>query len=342
VKEPDENRDEGRDESRVIVVTGASGFLGGAVARAFATRGESVRALVRATSDTRGLRSAGIAPAIGDVVSGAGLDAAFDGATVVVHAAGMLGRAGAEDAEYERVHVDGTLNVLRAARTRGVARVVYVSSPGLLGPIARDAPAADEDTPPNPTNPYERSKAAAEVAVLEDAARNGPLAIVVRPEFVYGPGDHHVLRLVRAIQKRRFFYIGRGDSLCHPTYVDDAVAGLVAAADRGRPGRTYHVAGPRPLSIRELAETYARACDVSPPFVRLPKAPLRLALSVLEPLAARAHVTLPLGTSAIDFFTFDRHFSTERARNELGFEPKVDLSEGTRRTVRWYQSEGLL
>jgi nucleoside-diphosphate-sugar epimerase len=238
--------------------------------------------------------------------------------------------------------VQGTINVLRAARAAGVARVVYVSSPGLLGPIARDAPDADEDTPPHPTNPYERSKAAAEVAIREDAERHGPLAILVRPEFVYGPGDHHVLRLVQAIKRRRFFYIGRGDSLCHPTYIDDAVAGLVAAADRGKPGRTYHVAGPRPLTIRELAQGVARACGVSPPFIRLPRAPLRLALSILEPLATRAHVTLPLGTSAIDFFTFDRHFSYERAKNELGFQPAVELAEGMRRTVRWYESEGLL
>ncbi len=326
----------------MIVVTGASGFLGGAVARALVKRGEEVRALVRATSETRGLRDAGIALAIGDVVTNAGLAEAFANAKTIVHAAGMLGRAGAQDAEYERIHVDGTLHVLRAARAAGVARVVHVSSPGLLGPIARDALDADEDARPNPTNPYERSKAAAEVAIHEDAERHGPLAVVVRPEFVYGPGDHHVLRLVQAIRKRRFFYIGDGESLCHPTYVDDAVAGLIAAADRGRPGRTYHVAGPRPLSFRVLAETYARALGVSPPFARLPKGPLRTALSLLEPLAARAHVTLPLGTTAVDFFTFDRHFSTERARNELGFRPLVELDEGARRTVRWYESEGLL
>jgi len=326
----------------VIVVTGATGFLGGAVLRALSRRGERVLGLVRASSDARDLERAGIATAVGDVVDGVGLGQAFAGARTVIHAAGMLGRSGADDAEYRRVHVDGTRNVVQAARAAGVERVVHVSSPGLLGPIPEGAPHADEDAPAAPTNPYERSKAAAEDALRDDAAKRGPLAVIVRPEFVYGPGDRHVLRLFRAIQRRRFFYFGRGDALCHPTYVDDAVAGLLAAAERGKPGRVYHVAGPHPVPIRELAETFARALGVAAPFVHLPEAPVRLALRFLEPLAGRAGLSLPLTSSGVDFFTFDRHFSTERARDELGFCPSIGLAEGAERAVRWYEDEGLL
>jgi nucleoside-diphosphate-sugar epimerase len=326
----------------VIAVTGATGFLGGAVARALSARGERVLAVVRGSSDLRTLDQAGIPSAVADVVDGGGLRQAFAGATRVIHAAGMLGRAGARDADYLRVHVDGTLNVVQAARDAGVLRVVHVSRPGLLGPIPRGAPDAGEDARPAPTNPYERSKAAAEEALRDDASKHGPIAVVVRPEFVYGPGDRHVLRLFRAIQRRRFFYFGRGDALCHPTYVDDAVAGLVAAADRGEPGRVYHIAGPRPLSIRELAETFARALGVAPPFLRLPERPVRLALGLLEPLARRARIALPLTSSGVDFFTFDRHFSVERARDELGYRPSIGLAEGAQRAVRWYEDEGLL
>jgi nucleoside-diphosphate-sugar epimerase len=325
-----------------VVVTGASGFLGGAVARALSHRGERVRAFARTTSDTRSLREAGIEIVFGNVATTSGLAEAFAGAHVVVHAAGMLGRAGAADSDYDRIHVDGTVNVVRAARLAGVARVVHISSPGLLGAIARSAPDADEDARPNPTNAYERSKARAEAAVHADAREHGERVVIVRPEFVYGPTDRHVLRFVQTIKRRRFFYIGGGNALCHPTYVDDAVSGLLAAIDHGELGRTYHLAGPRPISIRELAETFARACGVSPSFASLPERPLRLAVRLLEPLANRLHVTLPLGTSAIDFFTFDRHFSWERAKTELGFQPAVDLVEGATRTVRWYESEGLL
>jgi nucleoside-diphosphate-sugar epimerase len=254
----------------------------------------------------------------------------------------MLGRAGASDAEYQRVHVEGTRNVLRAARAAGVGRVVHVSSPGVLGPVPRGAPDLDEDAPPRPSNAYERSKAAAEDAIREDGARHGELAVVVRPEFVYGPGDLHVLRLFAAVRRGRFFYLGRGDALCHPTFVEDAVRGLLAAADRGRPGRIYHVAGPTPVPIRELAETYAHAMGVRPPRLRLPEVPVRLALGAVEPLARVLRLPLPLTKSGVDFFTRDRHFSTRRAREEIGFESSVALPDGVARTVRWYEEQGLL
>jgi nucleoside-diphosphate-sugar epimerase len=326
----------------MYVVTGASGFLGGAVARALVERGEQVRALVRATSDASTLRAAGVTTVAGDVVKAEGLHEAFRGARVVVHAAGMLGRAGAADEEYEAVHVRGTLNVVREARAARAERVVHISSPGMLGPIPRQAPDADEDAPPNPTNPYERSKAAAEAALRTDAARSGPLAVIVRPEFVYGPGDRHVLRLFQAIRRRRFVYVGRGDALCHPSYVDDVVRGVLAASDRGVLGRVYHLAGPRPLPIRDLVQTIARACGVAPPFIHVPERPMRLTVRALEPIAGLLGVKLPIGSSAVDFFTFDRHFSWQRARTELGFDPRVDVLDGVRRTVRWYEDEGLI
>ncbi|HEY8090425.1 MAG TPA: NAD-dependent epimerase/dehydratase family protein [Polyangiaceae bacterium] len=326
----------------MIAVTGATGFLGGAVVRALIERGEGVRAVVRSTSQVTELHRLGVETVEADVTGSAGLVEAFAGARLVVHAAGMLGRAGATETDYQRVHVDGTRNVLVAARAAGAERVVHVSSPGVLGPVPRGAPDLDEDAPVRPGNAYERSKAAAEDVVREDGERHGPLAVVVRPEFVYGPGDLHVLRLFGAVRRGRFFYIGPGDALCHPTFVDDAVRGLLAAAERGKAGRVYHVAGPRPVSIRELAGTYARAMGVRPPRLRVPEHPLRLALAAAQPLARRLRLPLPLTTSGVDFFTRDRHFSTRRAREELGFGSSVELPDGVARTVRWYEERGLL
>jgi nucleoside-diphosphate-sugar epimerase len=324
------------------VVTGASGFLGGAIATALAQRGEPVRALVRAGSDVRALRAAEIPLAVGDVAGGIGLREAFSGARIVVHAAGMLGQPGAGDAEYARVHVEGTLNVVREARAAGAARVVHLSSPGVLGPIPRAAPDADEEAPLHPTNPYERSKAAAERALAAESQHHGPFAVIVRPEFVYGPGDRHVLRLFRAIRRRRFVYIGRGDALCHPTYVDDAVAGILAAGAKGEPGRVYHVAGPRPVCVRELVEALARACGVARPRLHVPERLARAAVGVVEGIAARAGARAPIGSTAVDFFTQDRHFSWQRASRELGYCPHVELDEGAQRAVRWYEREGLI
>jgi nucleoside-diphosphate-sugar epimerase len=256
------------------------------------------------------------------------------------HAAGMLGQAGVPESSYTRLHVDGTIAVARAAMRANVERVVYVSSPGLLGPI--DHAPADEDAPAHPTNMYERSKAAAEraVASLDPALR--ARVVTVRPEFVYGPGDTHVARLVRMIARGRFFYIGDGSALCHPTYVDDAVRGLLAAADRGRGDRVYHVAGPRPVTIRALVEAFARALGAPPPRLRVPEGPMRLAVRVSERLAKVARITPPITTSGVDFFTMNRQFSWKRAEAELAWSPAIDIDEGAARAVSWYREKGLL
>ncbi len=324
----------------MILVTGATGFLGGAIASALCARGQAVSALVRGSSNVQALDALRMRKFVGDVLVPTTLGAAFEGATAVVHCAGRLGRAGAIEDEYRRVHVEGTRNVLEAARTAGVPRVVHVSSPGLLGPIT--GADADEDAPVRPTNVYERAKAGAELVVRQFESIHGPRVVVVRPEFVYGPGDLHVLRLFRAIERRRFFYIGTGRALCHPTYVDDAVDGILAALAGAPLGRVYHLAGPRPVTISHLAETIASALGVAPPFLRLPEGLVRSAIRVLRPVAHVARRELAIDESGVDFFTFDRHFSWQRAKTELGFSPNVELDAGVARTVAWYREKGLL
>lgn len=324
-----------------VLVTGATGFLGGSIVRTLRRRGDAVRALVRPSSDARAvaeLGSLGVEIARGDILDRPSLERALDGAKATIHCAGVLGRAGADEAQFLRVHAGGTANVLAASRAAGVSRVLHVGSPGLLGPIPRDAPDATEEAHYRPTNVYERAKAAAERTIEDFERENGALAIVVRPEFVYGPGDHHVWRLFESIQRGRFFYIGRGDAVCHPTYIDDATRGMVAAFDRGERGRTYHIAGPRPITIRELAESIAAALGVRAPRLHVPELVVRLAIHAARPLARVAGRQLPIDESGVDFFVLDRHFSYRRAKFELGFEPEVDIAEGARRTVAWHRS----
>jgi nucleoside-diphosphate-sugar epimerase len=328
----------------VILVTGATGFLGGSLVRALTARGDRVRALVREGSSpaaTAELEGLGVACAEGDVLAPESLVEAMKGVGALIHCAGKLGRAGATDREYQRIHVDGTVHVLDAARAAGVARVMHVSSPGILGPI-RGADAT-EDAPYNPTNVYERAKAASERAVLARERAHGAQAVIVRPEFVYGPHDLHVFRLVRSIQRGRFFYIGRGDAICHPTFVDDAVSGMLAAFDRAPLGRTFHIAGPRPVTIRELVESFALALGVTPPRLHVPEVAVRLGLRGLRPIAKQLlRRDLPIDESGVDFFTMDRHFSCQRAKDELGWTPQVDVAEGAREAVAWYKQRGLL
>lgn len=326
--------------SEKVLITGGSGFIGSRLARALCQAGRPIRILARPSSDLSRLEDLDVELVLGDVLLPHTLPEALEGVKVVYHLAGMLGGASVPDAAYRDLHVNGTLNVLAMAHAAGVRRFMHISSPGVLGPI-KDPP-ADETRPHAPSNIYEATKSQGEKLALAFARRTGLPLTVARPEFVYGPGDTHVLGLFRAIQKGRFFYIGSGESRIHPTFVDDAVRGLTLCETAGRAGRVYHIAGPEPVTIRQLATTIAEALGVSPPRWRLPRPLATVAAAGLELAAVIVPFRPPLSRSAVNFFTETRAFSTARAQAELDYRAQVPLVEGIRRTVAWYQKQGLL
>ena len=332
----------------LTLVTGATGFIGRALVRALTARGERVRALVRPGSDPGRLAGLQVETAVGDVTQPETLPPALDGVQVVYHLAGMLGRYGVPESAYHALHVEGTCNVLRACAAqmragRPVERIVYCSSPGMLGAVEPGEPPRDERAPHRPASIYERSKSASEQAAMPLAAERGLPLVIARPEFVYGPGDRHVVGLYRTVQRGAFFYIGAGDCLCHPSYVDDVVAGLIACASpRARPLQAYHICGPRPVTIREFVEAIAAALDVRPPSLHVPAALVRAGAWGAEQAGRLLHIEPPLTMEGVRFFTESRAFSIEKAKSELGWSPQVDLDEGTRRAVAWYRQEGLL
>jgi nucleoside-diphosphate-sugar epimerase len=329
--------------SNLQLITGATGFIGSALARELVARGERVRALARPTSDLSRLRGLEVEIVRGDVLEPDSLPLALGGARVVYHLAGKLGAYGVPEETYHRLHVQGTCNVLRACAGREVERLVYGSSPGMLGALDPGDPPHVEDAPHRPTGAYERSKSAAENAALPLAEELGVPLVIARPEFVYGPGDTHVLGLFGAIQNGTFFYIGPGDCLCHPTYVDDVVAGLLACASpRARVLEAYHLAGPRAVTIREWAEAIAAALGARDPRLHLPAPLVRAGAWAAEWAGKVAGLRPPLSREGVRFFTESRAFSVEKAERELKWTPRVGIEEGTRRAVRWYRKEGLL
>jgi nucleoside-diphosphate-sugar epimerase len=330
-----------RNNGRVrVFLTGATGFVGGAIARALAHQGAEIHALVRPTADRSALDGLPIIWHEGDVNSPLRLNGVVAEMTYVIHAAGRLGEAGVPEHLYQRTNVEGTRNVLAAAMAgKCMPRVLHVSSPGVLGPIAGDP--AREEAPLAPSNPYERSKAAAEEVVHEFIGR-GLSVIIARPEFIYGPGDRHVLGLFRAVLRGHFFYIDGGRHFCHPTYIDDAVDGMLSCLSRGQNGETYHVTGPRPVTFRDLAETIASALGVRPPRFSIPR---RLALAAADGLEASVKLLgrkPQLSRSAVAFFSEDRRFSWQKAHSDLGYSPQHDIASGISLTSQWYRKRGWL
>jgi dihydroflavonol-4-reductase len=255
----------------------------------------------------------------------------------------VLGRFGVPWEVYHGVHVDGTRNVLRACEGRRLERFVLCSSPGMLGTLAPGEPPRDESAEHRPVGFYERSKSEAENAALSLAVELDIPLVIARPEFVYGPGDRHVLGLFRAVQGGRFFYIGSGDCLCHPSYIDDVVAGLMACATgRASPQQAYHICGPRPLPLREFVGAIADALGVKAPRLHLPKPLVTAGAWAAEIAAGALGIEPPLTREGIRFFTGSRAFCTDKGRRDLGWSPRVDPVEGVQRAVDWYRAQGWL
>lgn len=322
-----------------VLVTGATGFTGGHLARALQRRGYLVRALVRCEEKAAALARDGIELAVGDVTNPADVERAVRGCHTVYHIAALYREAKHPDEVYWKVNAEGVRNVLDAAERAGVERIVHCSTVGVHGDVQVPA---DEDAPFAPGDIYQETKLAGEQIARERFA-NGLAGTVVRPAGIYGPGDMRFLKLFRAVKRGTFRMIGSGRTFYHLTYIDDLVEGIILAGEHpNAPGNTYILAGPRYTSLNELVEHTARAVGSAAPRGHIPLAPVKLAARLTERVCRPLGLEPPLHERRVDFFVKDRGFSSEKARRELGYVPRVDLQEGLRRTAAWYRTAGLL
>lgn len=321
------------------LVTGATGFTGSHLTSALLARGYAVRALVRDAQRAQPLIERGTELVVGDLTSRADVVRAVRGCDIVFHVAALYREARHPDRVYWEVNVEGTRNVLYAAERAGVRRVVHCSTVGVHGDV--DVP-ADEGAPYAPGDIYQETKLAAE-QVARDYFEHGLCGVIVRPAGIYGPGDHRFLKLFRAVKNGTFRMIGRGDTLYHMSYVDDIVAGMIVCGEHpAAAGGVFILAGPRYTSLRELVSATARAVGRRPPRGHVPLRPVMMAARVTESLCRGLGVEPPLHRRRVEFFVKNRGFCIDKARRELGFEPRVDLAEGLQRTARWYEAHGLL
>ncbi len=318
-----------------ILISGASGFIGGALVRTFLRKKASVRALVRDKRQVAILKKAGAEVFAADVLKDE-IQKAFEGVDEVYNTIGVLGVWGVSKQEMQRVNVEATKVVLKASIKAGVKRFFHFSSAGVIGPTRG---AASEKTRCRPSNDYERTKLEAERYVLKYSDRIG--VTVFRPEFVYGPGDRHVLKLFKAIKRGRFFIIGDGRTRLHPTHIDDLMNAVMRARKTKKSiGETYLIVGPRPLEVREIANTIADGLRVKRP--RYIPYWLVFATGVVFEGLARLGLKPLVTTGQVRFFTENREFSFKKARRDFGYKPKVDFEEGVKRTIRWYKKKNLL
>lgn len=323
-----------------ILVTGATGFTGGALVAELSRRGHHVRALVRPGSDIRQLERFGVELVYGDVRHAEDIDRAVAGVSLIYHLAAIFRTAGHPDAYYYDVNVGGTANVLEAARQEGVARTVHCSTAGVHGHVSRIP--ADESAPFNSGDIYQVTKLEAEKLAAK-AFANGVPGVIFRPVGIYGPGDRRFLKLFRAVKKGRFAMFGSGEVLYHLTYIDDLIQGILLCGEHpAAVGEIFILAGDAHVSLNRLVEVIAAAVGAPVPRLKLPLWPLRAAAHLCETICVPLGVDPPLHHRRVDFFVKSRAFTSDKAKRVLGYSPAISLEEGAARTARWYEAQQLL
>jgi dihydroflavonol-4-reductase len=321
-----------------VLVTGATGFTGGHLARALARRGYAVRALIRREEQAEALNRDGIATVVGDLKQRGALERAVEGIHVVYNIAAIYRQAGLPESEYRAVNVTAVRELIEAAASAGASRVVHCSTVGVHGDV--ENPPAGEEAPLRPGDIYQRTKVEGESVAREAAARTGLSVTIARPSGIYGPGDRRLLKLFRGVAHRRFVVLGSGNIFYHLTYIDDLVEGFRLCAEvPSAANRTYILAGGEVTTLSELIGLIAAEAGVRPPSGRWPVWPVWLAGALCEAVCVPLRIEPPLYRRRVDFFTKSRSFDISKARQELGFSPSVGLQDGIRRTMAWYREQ---
>ena len=323
-----------------VLVTGATGFLGGHLIEEMA-RGPHVPICAnRKGSDTSKIDALGLEKVVFDLTDRDSMLQALRGVDAVVHLAAYYTFTGKKEM-YERVNVRGTGDLLEACKEAGVKRFLYCSSTEAMGPIA--SPPGDEDSPLNPQYEYGRSKARAEELVRS----SGLDWTILRPSGIYGPSNvddvaYYFITSFKGFASK--FIIGSGKNLIQFVHVKDVVQGFMKALDRPVSVRgTYIITQARPYTYEEVYRVLARIFGQKEPRWRMPRSLAKLMMLPIE------GVSLLIGREnflyrreTVESVTSDRAFKIDRARRDLGYEPVYDLPEGMAETVAWYRENGYL
>jgi nucleoside-diphosphate-sugar epimerase len=319
-----------------ILVTGATGFLGSALVTELLKQQQQIRVLVRDEQKAREQFGEAVSIIPGEITDTRQVQKAVNGATEIYHLVGRLYHPSIPTELYRATHVEGTSILLAACQGQSqLRRIIHCSTTGVLG-VTGNTPAA-ENAPVAPTNPYEATKLEGELLALNAYKDQGLPVSVVRPGLVYGPGDLHLLGFFSSIKKGLFRVIDGGNALLHPIYIDDMIAAFRLCAQRPEAlGRSYNIAGERPVTIRELAAAIAHALDKELSSASIPLWLANLAADIFAVVPGFHGERAPLTRSRVRFLTNSRVYNCRRAEDELGFKATVDLERGIRQTAEWY------
>ncbi|NOY05919.1 MAG: NAD-dependent epimerase/dehydratase family protein [Chlorobi bacterium] len=324
-----------------IAITGATGFIGSTLVDALLQRGDSLRCLVRSTSNLRWLEDKNVELVYGSLSDEKSLHELVDGVDMVYHIAGVVKSKTKEG--YYRGNVYSTENLLNACLevNPGLSRFVHISSLTAVGPSPGPDQPVNEETPPHPITTYGKSKLEAEKRVLA-AADKLPVTIV-RPPAVYGPRDTEILIFFKAVQTGLQTMIGFNQKLVSLIHVDDLVRGIILAGESpAAVGETYFISSETFYNWKDVGDITARALGKH----RLVRIPVPHAVVYAIAFVAelfsyfrKQPATLNL-EKARDLVQSYWTCDTAKASRDLGYHQAVSIEEGVEKTVRWYREQG--
>lgn len=324
-----------------ILVTGATGFIGRNFLKTVQGDLNEYICLVRKTSNTDFLRKY---PNIVIKESSFGFDELcllLQDVEIVIHMAGQMGGYGVAVETYERTNCQMTQDIINACKASGIKQFIYLSTPGVQGFGKR---LCEEKETYAPRNSYEETKVKAERLILDSLTDSGVKYTILRPDFVYGPGDYRRIKMYKNIRDRKFILTTSGKSYIHPTYVQDVVQGIVCSINNTNAfNEIFNLSADKDLTVREYLETIAEYFHV-----RVLRIPIGYRLSIMAATViekfynAFLHKEGFVSKNKIDFLALDHSTSNQKAKQLLGFRPQYDFRKGFRKTMEWCEKEQLL
>lgn len=333
-------------EGKKLLVTGAAGFIGGALLRRLHGYGLDVTGTAWKEEEAEALRTEGFQAKALDLASDAPFEPFVEGVDIVFNVAAMFQETEFGEAEYYKVNSAGALKLVKAAAAKGVERFVHCSTVGVHGAV-KEVP-CKETTPYNPMDLYHRSKLDGELKIFEFAKTlpaDGMIVTANRPAMVYGPGDLRMLKLFRMVLNGKFVMVGSGETMAHLGHIDDQVDSFLLSATAPREQvhlEAFNIASDKPVSLNEIVRLIADEGGVQKPKLKVPVAPVWLAGAVCEVLWAPFKARPPLFRRRVGFFTHNRAFDLTKAEQKMGYRSRVDNATGIAGTIAWYREKNLI
>jgi nucleoside-diphosphate-sugar epimerase len=325
-----------------VLVSGATGFIGGHIVKELLECGHDVVAMVRSTSNTEGLPE-NIEIKEADLFDIESLENAVQGVDATIHCAAYFDFYPSDEELMFKVNIEGTKNLMNACVGTSVERFIYCSSAETMGAIR--FPPGTEDTELRPDFSYGESKILAEQAIRDITADTGLPHIILRPTGVMGEGDLYVMyEVVQELHSGKVFALPRDLSAQFMfIHIDDVVSAFISAlTPMAALNNTIILCPDEAISWQEFVDIVTDELGVDPPRLRVPSFLAKFGMALLSPFKNRKKMTFFWHSKSVDMMHAYRVYCNDKAKRLLGWSPQVTMEEGYRRAIKWYFEEGLL